>query len=216
MSAHAVPGGQTPATNTSVSNVRANPTGGRAGLLTLQIATEVRSSLRSPEFTVGAVIIPVILYAMFGLTNASSLLPEGTRIGLAMLLSLSCYGIVTLAIVVFGEDVAKDRGRGWLRTLRATPFPTSVYLVGKVGAALVHGALIAVFADSSVDDAELATFVAGFKPADTSLEPDAGTSEATAAIVSASTAAPARVSASNLAASLTFSAAVLDAINPFT
>ena len=122
--------------------VHARPTGGRAGLLALQVVTEVRSSLRSPEFAVGAVIIPVILYAMFGLPNASSL-PGGTTIRLAMLLSLSCYGIVTLAIVVFGEDVAKDRGRGWLRTLAATPFPTSVYLAGKVGAALVHGALIA-------------------------------------------------------------------------
>jgi ABC-2 type transport system permease protein len=129
---------------TPVTEVRARPTGGRAGLIALQVVTEVRASLRSPEFAVGAVIIPVILYAMFGLTNASSLLPGGTRIGLAMLISLSCYGIVTLAIVVFGEDVAKDRGRGWLRTLRATPFPTGVYLLGKLGAALVHGALITV------------------------------------------------------------------------
>jgi ABC-2 type transport system permease protein len=127
----------------AVRAVRATRNGGRAGLLALQVVTEVRSSLRSPEFAVGAVIIPVILYAMFGLTNASSLLPQGTRIGLAMLLSLSCYGIVTLAIVMFGEDVAKDRGRGWLRTLAATPFPTGVYLAGKVGAALVSGLLIA-------------------------------------------------------------------------
>ncbi|MBX9246155.1 ABC transporter permease [Actinotalea ferrariae] len=124
------------------AEVRARPNGGRAGLLALQVATEVRASLRSPEFAVGAVVIPVILYAMFGLPNASSELPGGTRIGLAMLVSLTCYGVVTLAIVVFGEDVAKDRGRGWLRTLRATPFPTSAYLIGKVGAALVHAVLI--------------------------------------------------------------------------
>jgi ABC-2 type transport system permease protein len=125
-----------------VPEIRATRTGGIGGLLALQVSTEVRASLRSPEFAVGAVIIPVILYAMFGLANADNLLPGGTRIGLAMLLSLSCYGVITLAIVVFGEDVAKDRGRGWLRTLRATPFPTSVYLGGKLGAALVHGLLI--------------------------------------------------------------------------
>ena len=144
MSEHAIPGRPAHVTAEPKSDVRATPTGGRAGLLALQVATEVRASLRSPEFTVGAVIIPVILYAMFGLSNASVVLPDGTRIGLAMLLSLSCYGIVTLAIVVFGEDVAKDRGRGWLRTLSATPLPTSIYLTGKLGAALVHGALIAV------------------------------------------------------------------------
>jgi ABC-2 type transport system permease protein len=124
--------------------VRARRNGGRLGLLAVQVLTEVRSSLRSPEFAVGAVMIPVILYAMFGLTNASNELPGGTSFGLVMLLALSCYGIVTLAIVVFGEDVAKDRGRGWLRTLRATPFPTGVYLVGKLGAAVVHAVLIVV------------------------------------------------------------------------
>ena len=144
MSEHAIPGSPTPVGAEPESTVRATLTGGRTGLLALQVATEVRASLRSPEFTVGAVIIPVILYAMFGLTNASIVLPEGTTVGLAMLLSLSCYGIVTLAIVVFGEDVAKDRGRGWLRTLRATPLPTGIYLAGKLGAALVHAVLIAV------------------------------------------------------------------------
>ncbi len=126
----------------AVPEVRARANGGRAGLLALQVLTEVRASLRSPEFAVGAVLIPVILYAMFGLTNATDELPGGTTFGLVMLLALGCYGVVTLAIVVFGEDVAKDRGRGWLRTLRATPFPTGVYLAGKVGAALVHGVLI--------------------------------------------------------------------------
>jgi pyruvate dehydrogenase E2 component (dihydrolipoamide acetyltransferase) len=44
------------------------------------------------------------------------------------------------------------------------------------------GALIALFADASVPDAELDQFVAGFKPADASFEPDAGSSEHTAAI----------------------------------
>ncbi|WP_298458779.1 ABC transporter permease [uncultured Cellulomonas sp.] len=151
MSTHAVPDRRVPAPTTAPSArsapddvVHARPTGGGTGLLALQVVTEVRASLRSPEFAVGAVVIPVILYAMFGLTNAASLLPGGTRIGLAMLLSLSCYGVVTLAIVVFGEDVAKDRGRGWLRTLRATPFPTWAYLAGKLGAALVHTLLIAL------------------------------------------------------------------------
>lgn len=147
MSTHALtpdaprPVGRTAGTEVR-AEVRARPNGGRAGLLALQVATEVRAGLRSPEFAVGAVVIPVILYAMFGLPNASSELPGGTRIGLAMLVSLTCYGVVTLAIVVFGEDVAKDRGRGWLRTLRATPFPTSAYLVGKVGSALVHTLLV--------------------------------------------------------------------------
>jgi pyruvate dehydrogenase E2 component (dihydrolipoamide acetyltransferase) len=50
------------------------------------------------------------------------------------------------------------------------------------GATESVGALIAIFADASVGDGEIDAFVAGFKPADTSFEPDAGTSEHTAAI----------------------------------
>jgi pyruvate dehydrogenase E2 component (dihydrolipoamide acetyltransferase) len=50
------------------------------------------------------------------------------------------------------------------------------------GATESVGALIAIFADTSVGDGEIDAFVAGFKPADTSFEPDAGTSGHTAAV----------------------------------
>jgi pyruvate dehydrogenase E2 component (dihydrolipoamide acetyltransferase) len=50
------------------------------------------------------------------------------------------------------------------------------------GATEAVGALIGVFADPSVSEAAIDEFVANFKPADTSFEPDAGTSEHTAAI----------------------------------
>jgi len=51
---------------------------------------------------------------------------------------------VALAITVFGEDVAKERGRGWVRTLYATVYPPAVHLAGKAGAALVHATLVVV------------------------------------------------------------------------
>ncbi|WP_309133365.1 ABC transporter permease [Cellulomonas sp.] len=118
------------------------PTGGRAGLLAATVVVDLRSSFRNAEFAVGAVAVPVLLYAMFGLPNASSQLPGGTRVGLAMLVSLTAYGVVSLALFTFGENVAKDRGRGWFRTLRATPFPTGVYLAGTSLTAAVHALLI--------------------------------------------------------------------------
>lgn len=118
--------------------------GGTAGLTFLAATTELRTSMRTPEFAVGAIAIPVLLYAMFGLPNASSELPDGTRVALAMLVSMSAYGVVSLAIFTFGDDVAKERGRGWTRTLAATPLPTWVYLAGKIANALVLATLIVV------------------------------------------------------------------------
>ncbi|WP_127573663.1 ABC transporter permease [Georgenia faecalis] len=118
--------------------------GGPGGLAVLAAVTELRTSMRTPEFAVGVIAVPVLLYAMFGLPNAASPLPEGTRVGLAMLVSMCAYGIVSLAIFTFGEDVARERGRGWTRTLGATPYPTWVYLAGKTVNALLLAALIVV------------------------------------------------------------------------
>lgn len=118
--------------------------GGVLGLTALAVWTELRASLRTPEFAVGAVGIPLLLYAMFALPNASSQLPAGSSVGLAMLVSMSAYGTISLAIFVFGEDVARDRGRGWTRTMRATPLPTAVHLVGKVGNAVLLATVVVV------------------------------------------------------------------------
>jgi ABC-2 type transport system permease protein len=119
------------------------PNGGHLGLLALAAWTELRSSARRAEFAVGAVGIPVLLYMMFGLPNPNEL-DGGTTIRAAMLVSLSAYGVVSLAIFSFGENVARERGRGWTRTLRATPLPNSVHLISKAIAAVAHAALIIV------------------------------------------------------------------------
>ena len=110
-------------------------------LTALSIWTELRSSLRAPEFAVGALGVPILIYAMFGLPNSSSL-PGGTPVDVAMLVSVCAYGTISMAIFVFGEDVAKDRSRGWTRTLRATPIPTPAYLAGKVGNALLLSTVV--------------------------------------------------------------------------
>lgn len=113
-------------------------------ILAFSAQIELRSSFRSAEFAIGAVAVPVMLYAMFGLRNGDSELPGGPMVALAMFVSIACYGVVSLAIFVFGEDVAKERGRGWPRTMAATPLSPGVHLAGKSVSAVVHGMLIVV------------------------------------------------------------------------
>jgi ABC-2 type transport system permease protein len=117
------------------------PHPGCLGLLALAAWTELRSNARSAEFTVGAVALPVLLYVMFGLPDADEL-EGGTTIRTAFLVSLSAYGVISLAIFTFGDNVAKERGRGWTRTLRSTPMPTSIQLLARVVTAVVHAGLI--------------------------------------------------------------------------
>lgn len=117
----------------------------RLRLAGLQVYTEVIAARRNVEFVIGLVAIPAILYAMFGMPNDNTLAPGGATFGTLAVGSFGAYGVVSLAIFAFGDEVAKERGRGWIRTLRATPIPVSTYLVGKLAMAAVYAALI-VFA----------------------------------------------------------------------
>lgn len=123
----------------------ASRTGGLLGLVFAQVLAEVRQGRRVPEFLVGVVGVPVLLYCMFGLPQAGKTLPEGTDVAAMMYASIGCYGVVSLAIFTFGADVANERGKGWLRRLRSTPMPMWVYFVGKFAmAALFTLAMLAL------------------------------------------------------------------------
>ncbi|HYO19923.1 MAG TPA: hypothetical protein VES02_14795, partial [Dermatophilaceae bacterium] len=108
------------------------PATGTARLLITQVTMEVRRYHRIPEYFIGVVVLPIILYAMFGLGDAGTALPLGTDIGAMMFVSIGCYAVVSEALFSFGGRLATERSAGWLRRLRATPMPMWVYFAGKV------------------------------------------------------------------------------------
>lgn len=130
----------------TITDRRPSPTAtrmpGPVGTLLAQTRAELLSGFRVPEYVVGVVGVPIILYAMFGLPNATTQLPGGTDVGAVMFASMSAYGVMSLAIFSFGVAVAEERGKGWLRRMRATPMPFWAYFVAKVIGALVFGCLI--------------------------------------------------------------------------
>ncbi len=107
-----------------------------------QIRTEFIQNMRIPEFVIGVVVIPVMLYLMFGASNAGNPLPEGTSSGTLLMISFSAYGLVSLAIFTFGSDIAEERARGWLKLIKATPAPSWVYFAGKLAMSLLFDILI--------------------------------------------------------------------------
>jgi ABC-2 type transport system permease protein len=120
----------------------ARTNGGTFGLAVRQTRTEFLQNWRMPEFMIGVVAIPAILYLMFGLPSAGERLAAGTDVGAMMLASFGGYGLVSLAIFTFGVDIAHERGRGWWRVLRASPVPSWVYFTAKIVMALLYGVVI--------------------------------------------------------------------------
>ena len=116
---------------------RTAPTGGALALLATQVLMEVRRYRRLPEYVIGVALLPVILYAMFGLSEAGEVLPGGTDVGAMLFVSFACYGVVSQALFSFGGELAAERERGWLRRLRATPMPMWAYFAAKVALNLV-------------------------------------------------------------------------------
>jgi len=108
------------------------PASGTARLLITQATMEVRRYHRVPEYFIGVVVLPIILYAMFGLGDTGKILPHGTDVGAMMFVSMGCYAVVSEALFSFGGELATERSTGWLRRLRATPMPMWVYFAGKI------------------------------------------------------------------------------------
>lgn len=119
----------------------ARPTGGPLALVAAQVVAELRSSFRAPDFVIGVVLIPVMLFLMFGPPNARFTLPEGTRISTLMMPGFAAYGLLSLVIFAFGVEIAQERAKGWLRLMRATPAPGWAYFAGKLAASLVFAVL---------------------------------------------------------------------------
>jgi ABC-2 type transport system permease protein len=126
--------------------------GGTLGMLTEQVRAEFVQNARVPEFLVGIVVFPVMLYLMFGLPNAGQTLPGGTSVGAFLMASFAAYGMLGIALFSFGVDIANERGRGWLKLMRATPVPAWVYFSGKFAMAALFAVitLVVLFAAAAL------------------------------------------------------------------
>ncbi len=100
-------------------------------ILLAETKSEVRKSLRMPAYLVPSLVLPAIIYAVFGL-----MLNRGHIGGMAtatyMLASYGTLGIVGASLFGMGVGVAIERGQGWLTLKSATPMPPLAYFGGKV------------------------------------------------------------------------------------
>jgi ABC-2 type transport system permease protein len=114
------------------------------------LGIEVRRLLRNKRTAIFAVIMPCVLFLLFGLNSsyANQNNGKGTygNVSAFILISMALYGAV-LATTSGGAMVSVERAAGWSRQLRLTPLSPVAYIFIKALTAMVLGgtSVIAVF-----------------------------------------------------------------------
>jgi ABC-2 type transport system permease protein len=117
-----------------------------------QTRAQWRLLLRQPAMSLVAIILPVMLYLLFGLPHASQAYSPTVSMGAYMLVGLGAYGVGLIMVFTFGATVAIDRGQMNDLLMRATPLPPAVDIAARVLVAIAFAiiTLIALFAVAMV------------------------------------------------------------------
>ncbi|HLZ23417.1 MAG TPA: ABC transporter permease [Ktedonobacterales bacterium] len=103
-------------------------------MLLRQVRFELLMMARTPSFLVSSLVVPLILFAVVGLTSGNHPGAEIARVH--ALASFATYGTVSVLLYSFGSRVAVERGQRINVLMRATPVPLAVSVLAKVITAL--------------------------------------------------------------------------------
>lgn len=113
---------------------------GHAALLCAYVRLEVVRSLRSRQFLLLALGIPVGLYLVStgpGLGRQPDALVGGTTWKAYAMVSMAALAALGAGLAATGSRLAAERASGWVRTLALVPLPRLHMLVGRVVACVV-------------------------------------------------------------------------------
>ncbi|MFZ2239832.1 MAG: ABC transporter permease [Gordonia amarae] len=110
------------------------------GMSTTFLRTDLRRVLRNRRALVFAVIMPAVLYLVFGATQRSSDTVGSGNVAFYVLVGMAVYGAI-IAAASNAASVAMEQESGWTRTLMMTRLRPTGYVTTKVAVALAMGAL---------------------------------------------------------------------------
>lgn len=114
---------------------------------TTYLSLEIKRIVRSPQFTIFTIGMPVAMFVLFGSIFGRLATPSGIPADVETMIKLAAYGASGGALFT-GTRVAQERTDGWQRQLRLTPMRGPGYLVVKVISAMAVAlpVLVVVFA----------------------------------------------------------------------
>ena len=93
---------------------------------------QILTTLRTPQFLVPSVVLPVMFYAMFGVVLA-----HGHReVSQALLATYAIFAAVGPALFGFGAGVAAEREAKLIELKRVSPMPQGAYVAARLAAAM--------------------------------------------------------------------------------
>jgi ABC-2 type transport system permease protein len=105
---------------------------------------ECLRALRAPAFAIPFLLLPLVLYVLFGVFLAGSMSKGDPTIAKIMFVNWSIFGIMGPGMFGFGMFVATERGQGLLTLKRALPMPPAAYLLSKMVMAVLFSAIVMV------------------------------------------------------------------------
>ncbi len=110
------------------------------GMSATFLRTDLRRVLRNRRALIFAVIMPAVLYLVFGATQKSSDTVGSGNVAFYVLIGMAVYGAI-IAAASNAASVALEQESGWTRTLMMTRLRPTGYVATKVIVALSMGTL---------------------------------------------------------------------------
>src|SRR3984893_4985195 len=105
---------------------------------------ECLRALRAPAFAIPFLLLPIVLYVLFGVFLAGSMSHEDPTVAKIMFVNWSVFGVMGPGMFGFGMFVASEREQGLLTLKRALPAPRGSYLLAKMIMATLFAAIVMV------------------------------------------------------------------------
>lgn len=111
-------------------------------MLGAQLWSVILGYLRNPMFTLFSMVLPVMFFCFFGLTNIHRHISESVTLGSYILASMSAYAMSNVLVYNIGINQATQRARKLDLLQRATPLPAGVAML----ASIIGGLALAILA----------------------------------------------------------------------
>ncbi|MFK4087856.1 ABC transporter permease [Kribbella sp. NPDC020789] len=92
---------------------------------------DIRRTLRNKRVMIFAILMPLVLFAVFGLNIPKDASQGGISAVAYVMVSMAMFGSMSAAMSS-GGVIAAERDGGWNRTLRLTPLKPQAYVISKV------------------------------------------------------------------------------------